>query len=82
MHVFFIILFIVLIIRPLRRILLRYSRLIIATAILFAGGYFAGLSLSMVAGPSWLRWLVAAVFVVEGLPQVLKYFDEILPQKN
>jgi len=77
MDALFIILLIAIFFRPLRRMVFSNGRIIVAVIILFSVGYWAGQSLSAIAGPSWLRWLGGALFVVEGLPQVLKYMDDI-----
>ena len=80
MRTFFIILLIAIFFRPLRRMLFANGRVIIASAILFSAGYWLGQTLSEIAGPPWLKWLAGVVFVIEGLPEVLKYTDEISNQ--
>ena len=77
MDALFIILLIAILFRPLRRMVFSNGRIIVAVFILFSVGYWAGESLSAIAGPLWLKWLGGVVFVVEGLPQVLKYMEEI-----
>lgn len=75
MNTLILILFIALIFRPIRIALFRNSRVIVSGIVLFFIGYWAGESLSRIAGPSWLCWLGGLVFVIEGLPEVLSYLD-------
>ncbi|MBD3374472.1 hypothetical protein GF406_05485 [candidate division KSB1 bacterium] len=74
----FIVLLLALIAHPVRRLLLSSYRQIFAAALLFFVGYYVGLTLIRYAGtPEWIKWASGAVFLVEGLPGVLKYFQEI-----
>ena len=77
MRTFFIILLIAIFFRPLRRFAFANGRVIIASAILFSAGYWLGQQISEIGGPAWLKWLGGVTFVIEGLPEVLKYWDEL-----
>ena len=75
-----IVLILILIIRPTRRLFISHARVLLPAIILFGIGFWVGGSMASRGGPGWLKWVGGVVFIVEGLPYVMRYIDQIFPQ--
>lgn len=76
-NLIFLVLLFVIIIRAVRRQFLRNVRIVIVSAVLLGLGYYVGSLFVPYGAPPVVKFIGAGVFLVEGLPEVLKYLDNI-----